>query len=184
MAHWDFNQESFDRLLSWLDPELSLAGQRYEIIRRKLILIFASQGFAFPEEMADDCINRVMRKLPEIEAHYQGSPEAYFCGVAKIIALEWRRKGLPIEIPSIEGISPEVEQRLACLDQCLGKLPDKSREVVMEYYQQEKQAKIDHRAALAHKLGIAANALRIRAHRIRQQLERCVLECLRQQAFA
>jgi DNA-directed RNA polymerase specialized sigma24 family protein len=184
MADWMITQEDLNRLLSWLAPDRNGAGERYESIRRKLILIFASRRWAFPEEMADDCINRVMKKLPEIEGQYQGPPEAYFYGVAKIIELEWRRKDRPIEIPDMEGISPETEAHLACLDRCLGKLPDASRGVVMEYYQQEKQAKIDHRAALAHRLGIAANALRIRAHRIRQQLEKCVLECLNQRALA
>jgi DNA-directed RNA polymerase specialized sigma24 family protein len=184
MANWNFQQDHFDRLLSWLNPDRERAGEHYESIRRKLILIFASRGWAFPEEMADDRINRVIRKLPEIEGQYQGPPEAYFYGVAKIIELEWKRKDRPIEIPDMEGISPETEEHLACLDRCLGKLPDASREVVMEYYQQEKQAKIDHRAALARRLGIAANALRIRAHRIRQQLEKCVLECLGERGLA
>jgi DNA-directed RNA polymerase specialized sigma24 family protein len=184
MTDWTITQQDFDRLLSWLDPDQNHAGKRYEGIRRKLILIFASRRWRFPEEMADDCINRVIKKLPEVEGRYQGPPEAYFYGVAKIIELEWRRKDLPIEIPDMEGISSETEEHLVCLDGCLSKLPDSSREVVMEYYQQEKQAKIDHRAALARKLGIAANALRIRAHRIRQQLEKCVLECLNQRALA
>jgi DNA-directed RNA polymerase specialized sigma24 family protein len=184
MADWAFDREDFDRLLSWLNPDRNRAGEHYESIRRKLILIFASRGATFPEEMADDCINRVVRKLPEIEGQYQGPPEAYFYGVAKIIELEWRRKNRPIEIPVVEGVSPEVEEHLACLDRCLSKLPDSSRELVTEYYQQEKQAKIDHRATLARKLGIAANALRIRAHRIRQHLEKCVLECLGERALA
>lgn len=184
MADWSTNKDGFDRLLSWLNPNRSCAGKRYESIRRKLILIFASHRWRFPEEMADDCINRVIKKLPEIEGHYQGPPEAYFHGVAKIIELEWRRKDLPIEIPDMERISPETEEHLACLDRCLSKLPQSSGELVMEYYQQEKQAKIDHRAALARKLGIAANALRIRAHRIRQHLEKCVLECLGERALA
>jgi len=184
MSDWLLTQKDLNRLLSWLDPDQDRAGKRYESIRRKLILIFASRRWRFPEEMADDCINRVIKKLPELEGRYQGLPEAYFYGVAKIIELEWRRKDLPIEIPDMEGISPETEMYLACLDRCLGELAPSSRELVMEYYQQEKQAKIDHRAALARKLGIAANALRIRAHRIRQHLEKCVLECLGERALA
>src|SRR5205807_6485101 len=106
MADWTITQEDLDRLLSWLAPDRDRAGERHESIRRKLILIFASRGWAFPEEMADDSISRVIRKLPEIEGKYQGSPEVYFYGVAKIIALEWMRKDRPIEIPVMEGISP------------------------------------------------------------------------------
>jgi DNA-directed RNA polymerase specialized sigma24 family protein len=185
MPDWSPTQENFNRLLSWLDPNRDRAGQRYERIRRKLILVFASRGFAFAEEMTDESINRVMKKLPEIEQQYTGSPENYFFGVAKIIALEWPRKDHPIEIPQpADGVSPASEEPLDCLDRCLDRLPSSTRELVLEYYQQEKRAKIDQRTALAQRLGIAANALRIRAHRIRKHLEKCVLECLGKKALA
>ena len=182
MADPTITQESFDRLLLWLDADRARAGQRYESIRGKLIGIFASRAAAFPEEMADDCINRVIQKVPELIGTYQGHPEFYFYSVAKIIFLEWSRKQRPIEIPVIGESSPEVEQHYACLERCLDQLPGPSRELVLQYYQQEKRAKIDHRAGLANRLGIAANALRIRAHRIRQTLEKCVLQCVNQQA--
>lgn len=177
MADLPITQEAFDRLLSWLDPDRDRAGGRYERIRRKLILIFASHGWYSPEEMADECINRVIKKLPEIEEEYEGPPEFYFYRVANFIELEWPRKERPIQPPP--GNEPsDIEESLACLDLCLDGLPDASRKLVLEYYQHEKKAKIDHRAALAQSLGIAANALRIRAHRIRQHLEKCVVTCL------
>jgi DNA-directed RNA polymerase specialized sigma24 family protein len=182
MADW--SKEDFDRLLLWLDPDRDRAGERYEKIRRKLILIFASRGGASPEEMADECINRVIKKLPEIEQQYTGSPENYFLGVVNFIVLEWQRKERPIYIPSAEGASPEIEEPLDCLDRCLDHLPASTRELVLEYYQQKQRAKIDQRAALAQRLGIAVNALRIRAHRIRKHLEKCVLECLDKKALA
>src|SRR5437763_189010 len=67
---------------------------------------------------------------------------------------------------------------LECLDGCLEKLPAETRMLIMEYYQLRKQAKIDRRKALAEELGIPVNALRIRAHRVRAQLEECVMGCL------
>jgi DNA-directed RNA polymerase specialized sigma24 family protein len=184
MLDWLPTQEDFNRLLSWLDADRNRAGQRYERIRRKLILVFASRGFAFPEEMTDECINRVMKKLPEIEQQYTGSPENYFFGVAKVIALEWPRKHPPIVIPPPKESSPAGEDPLDCLDRCLDRLPASTRELVLEYYQQEKRAKIDQRTALAQRLGIAVNALRIRAHRIRKHLEKCVLKCLGKKTLA
>jgi DNA-directed RNA polymerase specialized sigma24 family protein len=184
MPDWSPTQEDFNRLLAWLDSDRDRAGARYEKVRRKLILFFAARGFAFAEEMADECINRVMKKLPEIEQQYTGSPENYFFGVAKFVALEWQRKDSPIEIPPVEGASPEIEEPLACLDRCMDHLPASTRELVLEYYQHEKRAKIDHHIALAQRLGIAVNALRIRAHRIRKHLEKCVLECMDKKAQA
>jgi DNA-directed RNA polymerase specialized sigma24 family protein len=59
-------------------------------------------------------------------------------------------------------------------------LPQGNRELVLEYYRDEKRAKINHRKELAERMGIAPNALRIRAHRIRLTLQQCVRACLEQ----
>jgi hypothetical protein len=48
----------------------------------------------------------------------------------------------------------------------------------MDYYQAERRAKIELRQQLAEKLDIPLNALRIRAHRIRATLEKCVTKCV------
>ena len=52
--------------------------------------------------------------------------------------------------------------------------------VILEYYREEEHSKIDHRKELAQQLGIALNALRIQACRIRASLQECVFECLKQ----
>jgi DNA-directed RNA polymerase specialized sigma24 family protein len=67
-----------------------------------------------------------------------------------------------------------------CLDHCMGRVPDKTREIVLRYYENEKKAKIDDRKALADELAIGVNALRIRAHRIRLLLRKCVTSCIEQ----
>ena len=46
---------------------------------------------------------------------------------------------------------------------------------------EDKHAKIVHRKELAGRLGIAVNALRIKAHRIRVSLQVCVENCLGQE---
>jgi len=78
-------------------------------------------------------------------------------------------------------LDDDIEPEYECLERCLDHLPSDNRKLVVEYYQQERQAKIEHRKRLARELGIAVNALRIRAHRIRLALQRCVLDCLEQQ---
>jgi DNA-directed RNA polymerase specialized sigma24 family protein len=79
------------------------------------------------------------------------------------------------------GVVEDFEPEYRCLERCLERLPRENRYLVERYYQQDKQAKIDHRKLLATELGIAVNALRIRAHRIRLGLRRCVLDCLEQE---
>jgi DNA-directed RNA polymerase specialized sigma24 family protein len=62
----------------------------------------------------------------------------------------------------------------------MNQLTPESRELVLEYYPEEKQAKIDRRKELADRLGIAVNALRIRAHRVRASLQECLFACIKQ----
>jgi len=78
--------------------------------------------------------------------------------------------------PASEPGAQETEYE--CLDRCMRQLTPNNRELVLQYYQQEKRDKIDHRRDLAEQLGIALNALRIRAHRIRASLQECVQNCL------
>ena len=180
---WSLTQESFDHLLAWLGTEREEAGRRYEEIRRSLIKIFVSRGCREPEDLADETINRVAKKLNEIEATYAGDRSLYFYGVAKKLHLEYvKKKPVPAPPPQVESEEPVDERGLTCLQHCIGLLTSDNRNLILQYYREEKGAKIDNRKLLAEGLGIALNALRIRAHRIRSSLQNCVEECLRQQA--
>jgi DNA-directed RNA polymerase specialized sigma24 family protein len=175
---WALTQEAFDALLAWLDPEREQAGKRYEDIRNRLIKIFACRACHEPEDLADEAINRVAKRVGEIARTYSGDPALYFYGVGNNVHLEYLRKRMP-QLAMPPAPSPdEFEQEYECLDRCMSRLPDDSRELVLQYYQEEKKARIEHRKVLAEKWGIALNALRIRAHRIRTTLRQCVQDCL------
>lgn len=58
------------------------------------------------------------------------------------------------------------------------KMLPKNRDLLVEYYQEDKQAKIDHRKELAGRYGLDMNALRIRVHRIRSVVGECTTACL------
>jgi DNA-directed RNA polymerase specialized sigma24 family protein len=60
----------------------------------------------------------------------------------------------------------------------MSQLRARNRELVLRYYQDEKHEKISNRKLMARELGIGLAALRIRAHRIRSQLQKCVEACL------
>jgi len=83
-----------------------------------------------------------------------------------------------LALPLPEANSEEVEREFRCLERCMELLTPDNRALVLQYYHEEKKAKIDHRKLLAKKLGIAVNALRIRAYRIRATLLECVQNCL------
>jgi len=190
---WVLTQDAFDTLLSWLDPDRDRAGTKYEAIRLRLIKIFTCRGCWEAEEMADETINRVVSRVADIIGQYKEDPALYFYGVAQKINLEYARKtkhryaevpvdespNLPLPNPTV--IADDAQPEYECLERCLNHLPADNRRLVLEYYQLERKAKIDHRKRLADELGIAVNALRIRAYRIRQALEECVHRCLEEQ---
>jgi len=175
---WVITQEAFDGLLTWLDPDRDRAAHKYETVRLRLIKIFSCRGCGEADDLADETINRVTSKLSEIAGSYLGDPALYFYGVANKVYLEYLRRRPALEPPPLRESSDEIEAEYACLERCMDELPPESRRLVLQYYQDEKRAKIERRRKLADELGIAVNALRIRAHRIRQQLQQCVQVCL------
>jgi len=171
-------RESWENLLSFLGPDSETAGRKYEEIRVRLIRVFACRGATEPEELADETINRVANKSGSLLDSYVGDPALYFLGVARLVLHESVRPdpvGLPIPEPDPWEEKETLDQ---CLELCMDKLTPKNRALILDYYRGEKGAKIDRRKQLAERLGIRLNALRIRAHRIRGNLQGCVSECV------
>ena len=181
---WDLSEQSFESLLHWLDSDRDRAGKRYEDIRGRLIKIFSSRGCAEPDLLADETINRVARRIEEIAATYEGDPALYFYGVANKIHLEQFRKHKTLTRTPVVPAVNDFEQEYACLEYCIGDLPPDSRDLVLQYYAEEQHAKIVNRQLLAERLGIGLNALRIRAHRARLILRKCILSCLEDKQIA
>jgi DNA-directed RNA polymerase specialized sigma24 family protein len=181
-TRWDITQDAFDHFLTWLDPDREKAGRKYEDIRRRLIKIFACRGCSASEDLADETINRVIRKSQELADSYTGDPALYFCGVARNVHLEYVKKN-PVWLPVPAPDPPEQKEReYRCLERCMEVLTQPNRELVLEYYKEEKHEKIVHRKELASRLGVAVNALRIRAYRIRASLLVCVENCIGQES--
>lgn len=178
------DQIAFDSLLTWLAPNREEAGAKYEQIRRRLIKIFACRGRHDAEELADETINRVTLKAAKIAQEYVGDPALYFYGVAQKVYLESVRRRAPAVPPPPPAAPAEAEQEFECLEKCMEQLSPANRELILEYYQNDKRLKVEYRKRLAERLGIAQNAVRIRAHRIRQVLQRCVQGCLGQNSPA
>jgi RNA polymerase sigma factor (sigma-70 family) len=172
-------EEQFNQLLDWLDADPGRAGEKYEVIRRRLITIFLNRQCAEAEDLADETINRVAKKVGDLKGSYVGEPALYFYGVAKKVFLEHlRQRNRPLKLPPPVTPRNELEPHLNCLDKCLEKLKPDSRELILRYYQEQKQAKISSHKEMGERLRVNAGALRARTHRIRVKLEKCVLACL------
>lgn len=174
------NEESFESLLAWLDPNREAAGQKYEVIRAGLIRIFVSKGFSDAEDLADEAINRVMKRLHEIRDTYIGEPVRYFHGVARYIIRETgRRKEVAVDEVPVFSTKPDVHSdEYDCLLKCLRFLPSEKRVLILDYYIYDGRDKIAQHRNMATELGISEGALRGRAHHVRGNLEKCIQQCI------
>jgi RNA polymerase sigma factor (sigma-70 family) len=180
-------QDEFDRLLAWLDPDPEQAGMRYEEIRRSLIKILDWRGCIDAEDLADEAINRVARRVDTLEGSYVGDPAFYFYGVGRKLYYEAQRRmreHVPLDeavvsnIPAPEPQEDDSEEEHECLVRCVGKLDAESRKLIIAYHSLDKGDKIEGRKALAKRFGMSVNNMRVKVYRIRAALEKCIRECL------
>lgn len=186
---WLLTEDAFERLLVSLDPNRDQAGRIYETVRRKLIEFFEARSSHSPEDQTDETINRVARRVEEGENIRE--PARYFYGVARLVWMETLRLrdkepiALDLAPPAValnheeqENMAREREHRLECFEVCLHQLPPANRVLIVEYYKEEKALKIEQRKRQAELLNMSQNALRLRASRIRADLEHCINSCL------
>ena len=183
---WRLTQEGFDRLLRLLDPDREVAATRYEQLRLRLIKLFEWRGSPTPEEHTDEAFDRLARKIVEgVEvqdvAHFLGGIARRLC--FEIIEQREREQKALKHIPEpamFEIRDDEIDPRIDCFRRCLESLPAAQRALIVDYYRVGDLNRIQQRKRLADDLGVPLNALRIRAHRLRVQLDRCIRDCLKQ----
>jgi RNA polymerase sigma factor (sigma-70 family) len=195
---WTLNPQAFRQFLNWLDEGVDSNGERYLEMRRRLVRYFDRRNCFSPDDLADETLNRVARKLEEKGGIVGASPAHYCYIVAKFVFLEYLRRaesnqksldhpkdreqamaGLAVPSRPDEGAVAK-EKLFECLEKCLDRLQPEDRELILGYYRGEQRAKIERRSELAAHLGLTMNALSIRACRIRNKLERCVDACAKQ----
>jgi DNA-directed RNA polymerase specialized sigma24 family protein len=183
---------AFEQLLAALDPDRERAGLEYRELHHRLVKFFEWQCSRRPDEQADQVMDRMVRKIAQGER--VENLRAYAYGVAKLLLREaWkeatredtahdqllrmvRSAEADVVVHPAEDAEPGREQD--CLDKCLASLTDKNREIILSYYSDDDGGRIGRRRQLAASLGTDLNALRVRAHRIRTQLEGCVWQCV------
>jgi len=183
--------DTFTRLLQRLDPDREQAGEKYEQLRRTLIRFFEWRGAPYPEEHADETLNRIGRKLDEgVEIK---NLSAYSYEVARLVFLETLKtadsRRVSLDSTTVDAVAANVteeveekEVRLACLERCLKTLPADSAALVLEYYTYNQRGQVERRRALADRYGLRRDALANRVHRLRDKLQHCVSVCLRQKS--
>jgi RNA polymerase sigma factor (sigma-70 family) len=170
---------SFDALLDRLARGREEAARQYEALRRRLIKFFEWEQCREAEDLADDCLDRVARKIEEgVEILNVAS---YAAGIARMQVKEYhtRRQKEAAALqeftrsPRSDG-DGDSAAALDDLEQCLDQLRPEQRDLVLGYYAGEQSVRIRNRQRIAAQLGMTVNALRNRAMRLREILETCM----------
>jgi RNA polymerase sigma factor (sigma-70 family) len=193
---WQLSAEAFQRFLDYLDAGAGTAGERYLEMHRRVVSYFDRKGCRDADTLADETLNRVARRLEEEGAIEASSPAQYCYVVARFVFFEYLRRGEHISVPFDDATSPgsalpemqiseptdaesnDSQRRFKCLEQCLSTLTPPDRDLIITYYSGERSAKIEQRKQLAQRSNLSANALTIKASRIRARIEDCVTGCL------
>lgn len=176
---------AFDRLLSRLDADRETAGQKFEDLRRRLVRFFDWRGADAPDSCADVTLDRLAQKIDE--GVTIASLHAYTFAVARLVHLEQARRPENRAVslsdaPEDALVAPAPRSATPwhdCLDHALQGLDGDQRRLILRYYAHDKGDKVRDHAALAAELGISVSALRNRAQRVRDRLERAVADCVR-----
>jgi len=189
---WALTSRAFHRLLNWLDRGDNSDGRNYLEMRRRLVAYFDRKNCIAPDDLADETLNRVARRLEEEGITEAETPAKYCYIVARFVFMEYlrgrkadsllevrheevRERNFASKATDDEGLK---EKTMNCLERCVSKLEPSKRDMIIRYYVGKERVKIDNRRELAESLGITLNALSIRACRLRDKLEACVENCL------
>lgn len=186
--------EAFGRFLSWLDNSVQSEGESYIEMRNRLVAYFDRKNCRNPDELADETLNRVARRLEEEGQIETEAPAKYCYTIARYVFLESlrARENRNVSLDDViadpnavaaakpnDADEKEInEKMLSCLEKCVEELEPSNRDMIIRYYYGTERVKIENRKGIAASLNISMNALSIRACRIRDKLEACVKECV------
>ncbi len=178
-GHWTLSPEALGRFLILLDADIVRAGHKYENLRQKLIRLFEWRGCVFAEDLADETINRVVRRIDHRVEVGTNDVFRYAAAVAQRVFLEHlrevkRARPDPREAhgpPWLPGRHETTDLRLVGLETSLKRLTTDERSLIVRYYAGDHGVRIRNRRQLAADLGLSPSNLRIRAYRLRARLE-------------
>lgn len=176
------------KLIARFDPNADKAKEKLVFIYGNLIGFFKKCGnlSALPEEYAIETIFRAAQSLKDDQEIKNLS--AYIFKVAwNVLHETWREKknrttsleeilveGEPASYPDDEEERSWFrwkKRRLKLMQQCLEKRSSEERALLQQYVEAKAQDAVE---ALAKRLQMSINTLRIQIHRIRKELKLCV----------
>ena len=170
------DQTIFDELFKLLEPEADSIELGFSQCRRKLFKFFVWRHCDDPESLADETIVRLLKNVNNGQKISSQSPYSYVYGIATNVFHEYlrvRKKNVvltDLSYLSEQVFTPEDD----CGPLCLKKLEPEKLELLVHYYLDK-----EDRDKIAEEQLSSINALRLKIHRIKQELKRCWEECQR-----
>ena len=185
------SEEQFRLLLKRLDAVEERAWEIHDNLRRKLIWFFESDFPVQAEDLSEEALDRIARKLETEEI--KNIAEFAF-GVARNLRREALRRNViatrliasgALGTPAHSGENPEqvvmhrldLDRKLACYRECLQRLSPEDRNLLSRYYPEDGAGLEQRREELARELQISMGALRTKMARLREQLEKYFETC-------
>ena len=178
------SKASFPALLAALGETPEESGIEYERLRSKLILFFSRRMLQFPEDLADEVLDRLARRI--VEGTVIDSIPAFAFGIGRHLTLEQIKNRSEtkadnfwdnVPAPSTTQSSDEEIARMEC---CLRTLRPDEAKLLRGYYLTTEDTPMKTRGELAKGLGISANTLRQRVFLARQRLRDCMTSAARE----
>jgi DNA-directed RNA polymerase specialized sigma24 family protein len=177
---YTLSSSEFESLLQQLDSDRERAAVKYEELRRTLMRYFIGRRCFPAEELADETLDRVARRLERSKVE---NLPAFVRGVARIITLEVRRSPQEVSLETVQLpkypktehgehtiiLREERRRQLDCLRKCLAELSPNDRRIFLEYAYRSRGRESKER--LAKQFSFTPQGLRTRAHRVRRRVK-------------
>jgi DNA-directed RNA polymerase specialized sigma24 family protein len=170
------DQKTFERGFRQLFGYES-AGEEYLNIWSELVFYFRHQ--LDPQELANEVLDRMIRKAAKDGVEISGNIRPYALRVAWYVRLEYLKKTPEVTAYDLDQFQRHEQEDtskreilLQLLEESLEELTEDDRELILRYFDPDNlgQKKIQQRRKLAADLGTTLNSLRVRAHRVRLSL--------------
>lgn len=140
----ELTQDKFETLLARLHPDREVAGQKYNLLHKKLERYFSLRESSAPSsELADEVLNRLAKLLKEGKYLDDKLNLNYAIGIAKFVYREYRKKPSRVSLdeipPSEDDQHPSAEEILLVEEEhqrirdALKLLPEKDVEFIVNY---------------------------------------------------
>lgn len=172
------DQTDYDLLLKLLGPGSSSPEAGFQRCRLKLIKFFSWRRCPDPSNLADETIVRLLKNIKQGQMTSSPTPYRYVYAIARNVYREHRREMEKPQLVSYDDAvatwAPETSDD-GCRELCLKRLPNEKLELLNQYY-------LLNRQALADKLQLSLSGLRVKIHRIKEELRNCCEDCQKRSA--